>query len=243
MWRRILLLLFAVTALVSCASKGTTYRIGIDSSWFPLNLMGKETNVYTFFDELFRAISAEEGIFFERINANWDNLIIGLEKNEYDGMLSSIEPRNSIQKVYDFSDLILNTGPVLVVQNDVKVSSLGDMSGMKIAVDSLAGEALLTELYPDAHVHYFNTISEGLNELVSGHIDGIIIDYIPAATFTRGLYEGKAKIASPPLNDDGVRLIAIHGENKNLINTFNRGLSKLYSNGGLEKLLKKWDLN
>lgn len=243
MWKRLILLLIPALALTSCGTKGKTYRVGVDSSWYPLNLMGKEANVYAFTDELLRAISAEEDVFFERINVSWDNIILGLKEDRYDGMLSSIPPRNYMQRMYDFSEPFLSTGPVLVVRSDIKVSSLGRMTGKEVAVDSLQAEAMLLELYPGLIIHYYDTIPDGFNEVIAEQVDGVLVDYLPATSYIRDLYYGKVKIATPPLNDAGLRLLTIHGENGELIEVFNRGLSKLQSNGKLDKLLKKWDLN
>jgi polar amino acid transport system substrate-binding protein len=243
MWKRLLLLLFAALALSACGSKGKTYRIGVDANWYPLNLMGKEASIYAFTDELLRAISHEEEVFFERINVSWDNLILGLKENHYDGMLSSIAPRVFMQTVYEFSEPFLHTGPVLVVRSDVKVSSLGGMKGKEVAVNSLQTEALLLEIYPGVIPHYYTSIPEGLNAVIFNNIDAILVDYLLASSYIRDLYRGKVKIASPPLDDSGLRLLTLHGENKELITVFNRGLSKLRDNGTYEKLLKKWELN
>ena len=243
MWKRLLLLLFAALALSACGSKGKTYRVGVDANWYPLNLMGKEASVYAFTDELLRAISREEDVFFDRINVSWDNLILGLKEDHYDGMLSSITPRIYMQSVYEFSEPFLHTGPVLVVRSDIKMNSLGDMRGKEVAVNSLQTETLLIEIYPGVIAHYYDTIPEGLNEVIFNNIDAILVDYLLASSYIRNLYNGKVKIASPPLNDSGLRLLTLHGENKDLVQVFNRGLSKLQDNGTFDKLLKKWELN
>jgi len=243
MWKRLLLLLFAALALTSCGTRGTTYRVGVDASWYPLNLMGKEPNVFAFTDELLRAISAKEDVFFERVSMSWDNLIFGLKEDRYDGMLSSISPRVSLMKVYEFSEPFLSTGPVLVVRSDVRMSSLKQLKGKEVAVDSLKTEALLIDIYPGVNVHYYDAIPEVLDEMISDQLDAVLIDYLPASSYIRDLYYGKVKIASPPLSDSGLRLVTLHGENHDLIKVFNRGLTKLRADGTLDKLLKKWELN
>ncbi len=243
MWKRLIVLLFAALALTSCGTKGETYRVGVDSSWFPLNLMGKEANVYAFTDELLRAISHEEDVFFERVAVSWDSLILGLKEERYEGMLSSISPRLYMKEIYEFSDLFLHTGPVLIVRSDVKMRSLGKMKGKEVAVDSLKTEVLLLEHYPGVIVHYYDSIPEGLDEVISEQFDAILVDYLPASSYIRDLYYGKVKIASPPLSDQGLRLLTLSGEQSDLIKLFNRGLDKLKDDGTYDMLLKKWELN
>lgn len=240
MSKRIVCLLLIFIALVSCTAKGKTYRVGVDPSWYPLNLAGKEANVFAFSNELLMAISHEERICFESIRMNWDNLNWGLKEKKYEAILSSMMPRVSLENTYVFSDPFLHTGPVLVMGAKGKVNS---MKGKEVAVDSMDQEVILIEHFPGVIVHYYDSIPVGLDQILSQEIDGILINYVQAADFVRGLYHGKVKIVTPPLDESGLRLITLTGENDELMKAFNRGLEKLRENGKLEKLLKKWELN
>lgn len=243
MLKRVCIFLLLAILLASCETKGKTYRIGIDPSYYPAPLGGKEANVYAFSKELLRAISHEEGLFFETVAMTWDNLIYGLKNDQYDAMLSSITPRANLQNVYTFSEPFLHIGPVLVVKKEVKASSVKHLKGKVISVESINQEALLIEKYPGVNVHYYYLIPDAFEEVVADQIDGILIDYLQATSYIRNLYREKVKIATPPLNDLGLRLIELHGGDKELVKAFNRGLDKLRDNGTYEKLLKKWDLN
>lgn len=241
--KKIVTLFILMLLLVSCGTKGKTYRIGIDPSYYPAQLGGKEANIYAFSNELLRAISHEEGVFFETVSISWDNLIYGLKERHYDGMLSSMMPRETLKKTYIFSDPFLNTGPVLVVRKGVKVSSVKHLKGKEVGVSSLSNEALLIEKYPGVIVHYYTSASEALDEIIMDQIDGVLIDYLPATGYIRNLYFGQVSIATPPLTDAGLRLISLAGEHQELLDVFNRGLEKIRDNGTYEKLLKKWELN
>ncbi|WP_316359283.1 substrate-binding periplasmic protein [Candidatus Neptunichlamydia sp. REUL1] len=240
---RVVLFFSLVFLLAACGSGGKTYRVGMDPSWYPIDLQGKETNVYAFANELLVAIGREEGVFFERVTMGWDNLIYGLKEKRYDGMLSSMTPRNFLERTYAFSDPILHIGPVLIVKDGVKVSALGQMNGREVAVDTLSSEAVLLERFPGVIVQYYYSIPDGLDDVIAGIYDGVLVNYIQATSYVRDLYFGKVKIATPPLNDAGIRLLTLNGDNAELVEVFNRGLDKLRSDGKLEKLLKKWELN
>ncbi len=242
-FQRVGIFLSVVFLLAACESRGKTYRIGMDPSWYPIDLQGKEANVYAFANELLVAIGREEGVFFKRVTTGWDNLIFGLKEKHYEGMLSSITPRVFLERTYTFSDPIIHTGPVLIVGDGVKVSSLGQMNGKEVAVDSLSSEAVLLERFPGVIVQYYYSIPDGLDDMIAGLHDGVLVNYIQATSYIRDLYFGKVKIATPPLNDAGIRLLTLNGDNAELVEVFNRGLDKLRSNGKLEKLLKKWELN
>ncbi len=243
MLKRVCTFLFLAIVLVSCGAKGKTYRIGIDPSFYGAPVAGKEAKVFAFSKELLRAISHEEGLFFESVTMSWDNLIYGLKNDQYDAMLSSISPRINLMKTYNFSEPFLYIGPVLVVKKDMKVSSVKHLQGKEISVESMHQEVLLIEKYPGVNVHYYYSIPDAFEEIVTDQIDGILIDYLQATSYIRNLYREKVKIATPPLNDLGLRLVTLNGEEKELLEAFNRGLDKLRDNGTYEKLLKKWELN
>ncbi len=242
-FRRVALLLPLVFLLGACGAGGKTYRVGMDPSWYPINLQGKEANVYAFANELLVAIGREEGVFFERVTMSWDNLIFGLKEKRYDGMLSSMTPRMFLEKTYTFSDPILHVGPVLIIKDGMKVSALGQMNGKEIAVDTLSSETVLLERFPGVIVQHYYSIPDGLDDVIAGIYDGILVNYVQATSYVRDLYFGKVKIATPPLNDAGIRLLTLNGDNAELLEVFNRGLDKLRSKGKLENLLKKWELN
>ncbi len=242
MLKRICTFLIIAMILVSCGTSGKTYRIGIDPSWYPASLGGKEANIYAFSNELLRAISYEEGVFFETVTMGWDNLIPGLKEKKYEGILNSMTPRVYLEKSYTFSEPFVHIGPVLVVKAGMKVSSIKQFKGKEIGVDSIANEALLIDKYPGVVVHYYDTIPEGLDEILTESLDGILMGYLQATSYIRDLYYGQVKIATPPLNDAGLRLLTINGDNKELIEVFNHGLEKLRDIGTYEKLLKKWEL-
>ena len=237
----LLLTLFSCFS-ASCTFQRKTFRIGIDPTCYPLNLSGKELNVSAFTDDLLKEISKLEGIYFEKITMSWDNLVEGLKEEKYDGMISTIYPYIFNVATYGFSDIILHTGPVLVVSRSFDSGLKGKMIGKAIAVDSFQNEALLIQMYPDVIVRRYFQIAEVINDILIEEVDGALIDNISAIGFAQEIYEDKLTLASAPLNDAGLRMMILKGKNEQLINSFNRGLSKVRDKGIYDRLLKKWSL-
>ncbi|MEM8728017.1 MAG: transporter substrate-binding domain-containing protein [Chlamydiota bacterium] len=243
MVKRLYTFLFLTIVLFSCGAKGKTYWIGIDPSFYGAPLVGKEGQVYAFSKELLLAIAHEEGVFFKSVTMAWDHLIYGLKNDRYDAMLSSVSPRIHLLETYDFSEPFLHIGPVLVAKKDLKVNGVKDLKGKEIGVESINQEALLIERYPGVNVRYYSSILDAFEAMMTDRIDGILIDYLQATGYIRNLYREQLKIATPPLNDSGLRLVTLNGDERELIEAFNRGLDKLRVNGTYEKLLEKWGLN
>src|SRR5689334_6241326 len=99
-------------------------KIGVDPSWFPLSIPGRENNVTGFSTELLKEIGKMEKLHIVKVTVNWDDLVDGLRKQKYEAILSSIPPYTFNKQTYDFSELYLLTGPVLVVSADSKIDSL-----------------------------------------------------------------------------------------------------------------------
>lgn|SRR3990167_4789727 len=236
------MLLVVTLATEGCAKKEKRYRIGVDPSWYGVELDGKQTNVYAFSNELLQEIAKIKKVNFDRVNMSWDNIVQGLIEKKYDGILSSITPYPSNESTYLFSDIYLQTGPVLLLRNAIILSESKGLMGKEIAVGSQAYEALLIQKYHGAIAKFYDSFPNAMNDILNDTIDGAIIPFIPAQVYIRDQYEGKIKIATPPLNDEGLRLITLQGNNKELIAIFNEGLQKLQENGLYEKLLKKWDI-
>ena len=234
--------LWLIAAACGCYSPKKSYLIGIDPAWYSLQLMGKEANVSAFTTELLKEISQREKVWFKRVNKNWDTLLDCLQDKDCQGVITSLHPHIFHLRNYQFSDLFLPTGPVLVVREQSTLQNLDQLKGKEIVVDSQANKALLIQLYPGVIVRYYHTIPEALNQLVNNVVDGVLVDVILAKAFVQNLYLGKVKIGSAPLNDQGLRLVTLREESRELIDSFNAGLKKVQESGVYDALLKKWDL-
>ncbi len=243
-FRIVLFFLLVIFSFFSegCSSKRVTFRIGIDPSFYPLSLAGKEMNVSAFTDDLLKEISQLEGIYFEKITMSWDNLVNGLQEEKYDGMISTIYPYIFNLSTYDFSEPFLQTGPVLLMNRSFESDSIKGMVGKEVAVDSLQNEALLIQAYPDVIVRRYFQVPEVIHDILIEELDGALIDNISAIAFAREIYRDKLTLASGPLNDAGLRMIMPKGKNEQLISSFNKGLSKARDSGIYDRLLKKWGL-
>lgn len=198
--------------------------------------------VMGFSSDLLQEIAALEKLQLAKINVNWDSLLEGLEKGKYEAILSSMQPHLFYQKTYDFSDLYLQTGPVLIVGSSSPITDLSQLNGKEIAVQSGSSSVLLLAPYPGIIIRTYDSIPRALDDIASQTIDGAIVNGPEASAYTQDLYRGRLKVVTKPLNDAGLRLMTLHDKNTNLVKAFNRGLMKLKENGKYDKLLHKWSL-
>ncbi len=239
------LFLFSSLALVllfSCMRGGRVYRVGVDPSFFPLELMGKDYNVLAFTNDLLKKVGRKERIEFVRITMSWDNVVDGLKKGTYEGILSGMPINLITQDAFSFSDRILNTGPVLIVRKRMKVNSWKDLKGRAVAVEMHTPSAQIVESHENVRIRFYESLPEALSKVEFGVYDGVMVPNLAAVSYIADLYRGHLKIALGPFGDEGLRLVTLKDEEPMLLHLFNRGLGKMQKESSFKKLLIKWNL-
>lgn len=239
-----ILILISILLLSSCGSAPPpSYQIAIDPQWYSMNIKGKEQNITGFATDILKEISLNQKIHLELITRNWDNLTEGLKQKKYEAILSNLYPYVFNLKKYSFSDLFLATGPVLVVPISSSIHSLDQMGGKEIAIQAGSEGAALLAPHGDILTRTYESIPQALNALSKGEVDGAIVHILQAKAYCKDLYQGVLKMATKPLNAQGIRLLTVYDQNPLLLEHFNAGLKTLHHNGKYEKLLEKWSLN
>lgn len=230
--------------LVGCGKvTKSPYRIAVDPSFYPLELMGKEANVYAFSNELLQAVAKKERLYIERVNASWDNILEGLSKDDFDAALSALPPYNFNEAKYDFSQLYLPTGYVLVIREDEKAREFKKLKGREVGVQMNSEAERILSKYPEVLIRYYENPAVALEKLDQGQLDGVVMDAIPAVSFIYDRYAEKLKLGSSVLNDAGLRMVAVKDTHRDLLDRFNSGLEKLKKDGTYDKLVKKWKVS
>ncbi|MGM0439989.1 MAG: substrate-binding periplasmic protein [Chlamydiota bacterium] len=228
------------------SKKPKSYRIARDPQWSSLFLMGKATNLLVFSNEVLNAIAKEEGLTLTFYQTNSEYLLFGLEKNTYDAVLSPLYPLKSRQAKYNFSDPYFYTGPVIVVPQDSSVTSIRDLRGLRVGLLKGSQSILSLERFPPSIiVKSYDNINMAMEEMSGlGTINAAIMNLVPAYILCNNLYSQQLKVASPPLTDEGIRLVTLADTGSpELIEHFNRGLQKIKDNGTYYLLLNKWKLS
>lgn len=234
-------MLFLSLTFIGCGSKSSTsYSIAIDPSFFPLNIQGREENVYVFLHDLLQAIGKEEGVVFSKVNASWDILFEKLKQDKYDAVITSLMPYIYNQSKYDFSDMLLQTGPVLVVRYRSNIDALSDMSKGLLFVQNPDEQQMVMERYPTIITQVYDIPAPAFERVLSGYADGMFLESIDAVAYVSDLYAQRLRIAEGPYGESGLRIVTKKGENASLRTVINEGLKKLKANGTYDMLAKKW---
>lgn len=229
------------------SSQKELYLIGRDPSWQPLELMGRDKNLFAFTNELFTAIGKESKMRFAWIDTSYNALYHGLDDGSYDAIIAAILPAKDRDK-YLSSDFFFRIGPVLVVRKTTDFTSLKQMQGKSIGinvnspavVDAIRQSGLSSD---DIILVSFNNHSKALEALSKGQLDGVLMESLPAYALILGFFSDRLKVATAPLTHVGLTLVVLKTEEgRLLVDSFNAALSSLKSHGIYDELFMKWGL-
>jgi ABC-type amino acid transport substrate-binding protein len=237
--------IFIFRACLGPLVESKVYYIVRSNNLAPLELFGKEPNMSAFIDELMGIISEKEHF---KIHLSVSNILSGkelfklLDMNQYDAILVTFSPGDYLKNKYLISEPIYNAGPVLIVNADSNIKSLKDLNGRAVAIKRGSSQIFQFGGKTAFFVSYDNMIT-ALDDLEKNIIGGVIMDGELAQIYANGFYKGKIKIATPPLTDLALRLVAKKGDAEEmLIQKFNAGLQAAEKNGSFEDLIHKWNL-
>jgi polar amino acid transport system substrate-binding protein len=242
---RFLIALVCCIFFLSCGGKKPAdfdYIIAFDPMWYSMQAPGREADLTAFTTELFVEIGKIEKVTIGVFQRSWSNLMYALQESECDAICSTMQPYLFYEKLYNFSHLYLMTGPVLVSPIKAPVKSLDKLGGDIIGIQRDSNMAIILEKYPRIIQRTYESIQQALIDTTKGEIDGALVDILSAEAFTRDLFQDQLKIASPPLTQEGIRLLAMKNHKPELIRIFDRGLARLKADGTYSALAKKWRL-
>jgi polar amino acid transport system substrate-binding protein len=241
---RFFIVLVGCIFFLSCSGKkaGYDYVIALDPEWYSLEAPGRESDLTAFTTELILEIGKLERVSIGVYQRSWSNLMYALQEGQCDAICSTMQPYLFYEKLYNFSNLYLMTGPVLISPVKARIEPLDKMKGEIIGILRDSNAALILEKYPGIIQRTYESTQQALTDTTKGIVDGAIVDILSAEAFTRDLFQGQLKIATPPLTQEGVRILAMRNHTPELIRIFDRGLARLKENGKYTALAKKWKL-
>lgn len=240
--KKILYIFLPLLLLTGCKAPGKTYTVAIDPSFYPLTISGKEQNVYIFSRDLLQAIAKKEGVTIREIEGSWDSLHSDLLAKKYDGALSSARPLAFTVGTYHFSDILLPTGPVLLVRKDAWVSSLTDISHGLVLVEDNDQLQRVQAKNPNLTLKTYTLPKEACEKLTKQQAEGVLLEAIVARSYVENLYRNTLRTVGKPMGDTGLRVLTPKDASSELTDLISRGLTKLKSDGSYDALVQKWSV-
>lgn len=214
-----------------------------DCTWPPMEFIDSDKKLAGYSVDYVKALSDILGIEMESRNVAWDGIFAGLLANRYDFVASSVTITEERKKSMDFSNPYYEVRQAVVVDKSRDVKNVTDLKGMTLGAQLGTTGFFAIEKINGAKGRSYDEISQAMEALYSGRIDGVVCDDPIAADFAlqNATYGAKLKIAFIiPTDEDEYYGFAVKKGNKELVDLLNKGIAELKKNGTEEKLRQKW---
>ncbi|MGN0617652.1 MAG: transporter substrate-binding domain-containing protein [Ruminiclostridium sp.] len=197
--------------------------------------------------ELGKAIGEKLGVEVELINTGWDGIFSGLDKGDYDCIISAvtITPERTVN--YDFSTPYIQNFQCLVSlkDSDFKPASLAEIAGKRVGYQEETTSDFYITDYADKNGITFEPLEyakviDVFSDLENGRLDAIICDSTVAQSYLGEgtIYEQTwIQGADETPEEFGV---CIKKGNTKLVESINKALAEIKESGELDKILARY---
>lgn len=216
--------------------------IGSDTTYPPMESIDTSGKYVGYDIDLGNLVAKELGATVQFKSVKFDDIFTGLDKKQYDMIISSVTINEERKKKYDFSDPYINAGEVVITkkmssQSAAQLLTAKDLAGKKIGVEQGTVEVANAEKLTSSDlVMQYPSNEPALTDLADGKIDAVLTD-LPNA---KGIVSANPllTIASDPLTDEYYGIVFRKGDP--LVRQINQVLSQLTVKGVLTDLKQKW---
>ncbi len=220
----------------------TPYVVAYPRSWNNIQLYGTEQSVIGFSSDLLYEIARTVNIQVRLITADAETFPSLLESGQVDGVLTAIPVDTATQAFYEFTIPYFVSGTVVVVGANSPYTKTNDMKNAVIAYDYNEGSEITLGAKNSWLLKPYDSVTQALEDVVTGKVDGMILNFINASRLNRSLYRAKIRLLMPPLVTQNVRLAVRRGKNHELVELFNKGVLTYVKSGQYKELLEYWGI-
>lgn len=222
-----------------------TYTIGTVDTFEPFEIQdkngtynGKNPGIEI---EMLREIAKHEGFKYNLKIMSFNATLTALEAGQIDASMGGMSVTDERKAKIDFSKSYYTDGVVMAVPENSKITKLSQLKGKTVDVKSGTSSAIYANSVKDKYgfkVKYFNTSNTMWNDVMNGNAaatfdDGPVLQY--------GIRNGiKLKIVTKEINSTPVAMGVKKGQNQELLNKLNDGITWLKETGRMQKIINKY---
>ncbi len=237
-----LLLLLACALGAHAAPPAKTLRWGGDSSGgapFVFQDPKDPAKTVGFEVDLAEALAAELGLKPWFVQNQWDSLVPGLKRGDYDVVINGLEITEERKAEVEFSDPYYLTYEALTVPlKAFDIASLADLKGRRAGtLKGALAERLLAETDGVVVVGY-DTQTMLYDDLALGRVDAVLMDH-PAAVY----YGIDPRLKNLPGQFGRMAYgVAVRKDEAKLLAQVNAALARLMKSGKLREIYERWGI-
>lgn len=201
----------------------------------------KENGQFEGFDvDLGNAIGRELGVKVVYKDGEWQGLIAGMKKGDYDMLITCMGKNTAREQNVNFSDVYFDLTEVIVVHKDeTKISSVTDLSGKRVGAQFATSSEEVVDGMADRFrsIKKYNYTTEAFLDLKFKRIDALVCGLAYAVVQIKK--DPSFKIVGEPLHSTEI-VMALPKNADALTAKINGAMAKLNADGTYKRIYDTW---
>ncbi len=212
----------------------TKLTMGTEAGFAPYEYYDESGKVVGVDPDIAQAIADALGLELEIQEMDFDAIIPEVQSGRIDFGAAGMTVDAERSKQVDFTIPYATSKQIIVVKSDnTDINGPDDLAGKSVGVQmGTVADYELTDSYPDTTVERYKKYFEGVSDLLSGRIDAIVMDILPAQEFIA--QNSELKILEQELMTDEYA-IAVQKGNTELLEAINKELQNLIDSGKIDE--------
>ncbi len=215
--------------------------VGFCAQYPPFESKNLTTGAFEGFDvDLANALAAEMGVSVRFVDAEWQGLIGGLGKGDFDMLLTCMSKSEARGANANFSDVYYRLADVIVVKKgNTAISGLEDLTGKVVGVQIGSGSEQLADSMKGRfkEIKRYNYNPEAFADVKFGRIDAVLVGYTYA--IRQNKVDPAYKVVGSPLAEAEIVAVMKKGADA-LTAEVNAALSRLQKSGEYQTIHDRW---
>ena len=219
-----------------------SWRVGLDPSFPPFEMLDADGAVVGYDVELARSLAANWGMDVEIVTIGFDSLLDALRAAKIDAIVSAYPYDERLTRDVAFSQPYFDAGLQLAVRSGSSIQGVDDLAGRRVAVEwgsegdmigrQLQRQGIALELVP------FETPQDAVAAALAGsEVDALLIDGVTLRTQQAG---GAPLTAVGPYLTSNPYVIVVPHRATELLAQTDAALTALRDDGLLQQLETEW---
>ncbi|VFQ43734.1 ABC transporter substrate-binding protein [Desulfoluna butyratoxydans] len=215
--------------------------VGFCAQYPPFESKNLETGAFEGFDvDLARALAKEMGVSVRFVDAEWQGLLGGLGKGDFDMLLTCMSKSEARHANANFSNVYYRLADVIVVSTkNTDIKGLADLSDKTVGVQVGSGSEQLADGMKERFksLKRYNYNPEAFADLKFGRIDAVLVGITYA--LRQNKVDSSFKVVGAPLAEAEIVAVMKKGADT-LTGEVNAALGRLKASGEYAAIHDRW---
>ncbi|HLC05251.1 MAG TPA: transporter substrate-binding domain-containing protein [Anaerolineales bacterium] len=221
---------------------GRTITVAVENAYPPFNSIDEASGAPVGWDyEVVAEICKRANCVPDFKEAAWDGIFPAMQAGEYDMLADGVTLTAERDEIVDFSTPYVTVGQLLLTPLDAPVTDLeafkADSSMLVSTQIGTTNEMVALDHFPAERIKSFEDFGGAVAALLSGDVDGVVIDTISAVGF---INENPGTMGIGPALTSDEQLAFVFPPGSDLIEPVNAALASMTADGTLKTFNDKW---